>query len=63
MKLWIIFVLLFGIFKGIREPIKKEALKRTDVLSVLFMYTFIGFLISAPTAGNVFDIEAAAVLM
>jgi len=53
METWILFVLLFGLFKGVREPIKKKALTQTDVLSTLFMYTFLGFLMTVPTAGNV----------
>ena len=57
METWILFVLLFGLFKGIREPIKKKALTQTDVLSTLFMYTFLGFLMTVPTAGNVLDIS------
>lgn len=48
MELWIIFIILYGIFKGIREPIKKKTLEKCDVLSALFMYTFVGFLISVP---------------
>lgn len=57
MELWIIFVLLYGIFKGIREPVKKKALEKTDVLSTLFMYTFIGFLLSTLTARDVFSLS------
>lgn len=48
MHLWIVFIVLYGIFKGIREPIKKKTLESCDVLSSLFMYTFIGFLLSIP---------------
>ena len=43
MELWVIFVLLYGIFKGVREPIKKKILEKHDVISALFAYTFIGF--------------------
>ncbi len=60
MKTWIIFVALWGIFKGIREPIKKKALEKTSVLSVLFMYTFIGFLMAVPFARDVFSLSATA---
>ncbi|MBE6614477.1 MAG: hypothetical protein E7631_04140 [Ruminococcaceae bacterium] len=57
MKTWILYVTLFGLCKGIREPIKKKALTRTDILSTLFMYTFLGFLMTIPTAGNVFSVS------
>ena len=53
MELWIVFVILYGILKGSREPIKKGILKETNVLSALFGYTFIGFLMSVPTVKGV----------
>lgn len=56
MQKWIIFVALFGLFKGLREPIKKQALKRDSLMGVLFLYTLIGFLMAAPTAKDVFYI-------
>lgn len=62
MKTWIVFVALWGIFKGIREPIKKKALEKTGVLSVLFMYTFTGFLMSAPFARDIFSLSVNAYL-
>ena len=48
MELWIVFIILYGIFKGIREPVKKKTLEKCDMLSALFMYTFVGFLMSVP---------------
>ncbi len=63
MKTWIFFVILFGLFKGIREPIKKKALTRTDVLSTLFMYTFLGFLMTVPTAGDVFAVSPRGIAL
>lgn len=58
MELWIIFVLLYGIFKGAREPIKKKILEKNDLLSTLFTYTFVGFLMTIPMAKDVFAIDA-----
>ena len=53
MRLWIIFVILHGIFKGLRDPIKKKTLEKCDMLSTLFMYTFVGFLMTVPlTTGS-----------
>ena len=56
MEIWIIYILLYGILKGAREPIKKAVLKKVGVLTSLFVYTFVGFLMSAPTATGVFSI-------
>ncbi len=58
MELWVILVLLYGIFKGVREPIKKKILEKHDVISALFAYTFIGFLMTIPMAKNVFSLSA-----
>ena len=57
MELWVIFVLLYGIFKGAREPIKKKILKKNDLLSTLFTYTFVGFIMTVPMARDVFSID------
>ncbi len=56
MQLWILFVALFGLFKGIREPIKKKALEKDSLLGVLFIYTLIGFIMVLPTAHDVLKI-------
>ena len=56
MQLWIIFVALFGLFKGLREPIKKKALERDNLLGVLFIYTLIGFIMVLPTAHDILNI-------
>ncbi|MDD4112457.1 MAG: hypothetical protein PHC56_05440 [Herbinix sp.] len=37
--MWILLVLLYGILKGVREVIKKEALQRNTVMEVLIVYT------------------------
>lgn len=60
MRPWIIFILLYGILKGAREPIKKGVLKDVGVLTALFVYTFVGFLMSAPTAEGVFSVTPFA---
>ena len=63
MKLWILFLLLYGILKGAREPIKKGVLKDVGVLTALFVYTFVGFLMSAPTAEGVFSVTPFAFML
>ena len=49
--LWIPLVLLYGILKGVREIVKKKALGQNSTIEVLFMYTFLSFLIVLPNAG------------
>lgn len=63
MELWVIFVFLYGIFKGAREPIKKKILEKHDLLSVLFAYTFIGFLMTVPMARDVFSMDAGTFIL
>ena len=53
---WILFLILYGILKGSREPIKKKIMSKANVLTVLFVYTFIGFLMSVPSAKGVFEV-------
>lgn len=56
MPIWIIFVIIYGILKGSREPVKKTILKDCSVLSTLFVYTAIGFLMSVPTAKEITNV-------
>lgn len=63
MELWVIFVLLYGIFKGAREPIKKKILEKHDLMSALFAYTFIGFLMTVPMARDVFSVDAVSLAL
>ena len=53
---WVLYTLVFGICKGVREGIKKKALEKNSLFEVLFLYTLIGFILVLPTARNVFDI-------
>lgn len=46
--LWIFLVLLYGVLKGVREIVKKKALEKNSTIEVLFMYTFLSFLIVLP---------------
>ena len=49
---WMLLTLLYGVFKGIREVVKKKALSKSTVMEVLVFYTLIGFIIVLPQAGN-----------
>ncbi len=58
MKIWVIYIAIYGVLKGLREPIKKNILKDVNVLTTLFVYTGIGFLMSVPGAKGVFDVSS-----
>ncbi len=53
---WVLFTLVFGVFKGVREGIKKKALQKSSTFEVLFLYTLLGFIFVIPTAKDVFGI-------
>lgn len=55
--MWIWLVLLYGVFKGFREIVKKKALEKNSTIEVLFMYTLLAFLIVLPDAPNAFGLE------
>ena len=46
--MWIPLVLLYGVLKGVREIVKKKALEKNSTIEVLFMYTFLSFLLVLP---------------
>lgn len=50
--MWMWLVLLYGVFKGLREIVKKKALEKNSTMEVLFLYTFIAFLMVVPDAKN-----------
>jgi len=47
---WMLLVLFYGVLKGVREVVKKMALKKNGVIEVLFFYTFLAFLFVIPQA-------------
>ncbi len=58
--MWIFLVLFYGVLKGIREIVKKMALKKSSVIEVLFFYTFLAFLFVLPQAKNAGGLDARA---
>lgn len=54
---WILLVLFYGLSKGAREVMKKKALQKNSVIEVLFVYTFLSFVLVAPTAGQAMGLE------
>ena len=54
---WIFLILLYGIFKGLREALKKKAVESNSVLEVLFFYTFFAFLLTIPFSRDIFSVS------
>lgn len=50
--MWILLVLAYGLIKGAREIVKKQALKTNGVIEVLFFYTLLSFLMIVPESGR-----------
>lgn len=50
---WIILTLVYGLLKGGREIVKKESLKKSSVVEVLFFYTLFGFIICIPASKDI----------
>ena len=55
-NLWIPLVLLFGIFKGTREILKKKALNFNSGLEILLIYTLFSFVLTLPSVTEAFKI-------
>ena len=54
---WMLLVLFYGVLKGVREVVKKMALKKNGVIEVLFFYTFLAFLFVIPQAKDAGGLE------
>ena len=48
MPMWMLFVLIYAIIKGIREIFKKKALEENSVIEVLFVYSLLSLLMAIP---------------
>ena len=57
MESWVWLVLFYGLVKGVREILKKQALKKSSASEMLFFYTLISFLITIPFSHGIFDIH------
>lgn len=55
--MWIYLTLLYGLFKGGREIVKKLALKKSTATEILLIYTAISFLLVCPDAKNAMGME------
>lgn len=56
-NIWIYLALAYGILKGIRECMKKIALKKTGLMETLFFYMLIGFVCTLPYAKEALALE------
>lgn len=61
--MWILFVLIYGILKGVRDVAKKLAVSKSGVTEVLFVYTLIAFLFTTPEIPNAGGIPAKEMLL
>ncbi|MCQ2533971.1 MAG: EamA family transporter [Clostridia bacterium] len=50
--IWILLVLLYGLFKGLREIAKKKAMTHNTVMEVLVSYTILSFIMVIPQVPN-----------
>lgn len=54
---WVLLILVYGIFKGLREALKKKAMETNSVLEVLFFYTLFAFIFILPFSRDVFSVS------
>jgi drug/metabolite transporter (DMT)-like permease len=57
--MWVFLILVYGIFKGLRESLKKKALEKNGIYVVLFFYSLISFVLVIPFSRNIFDVNFA----
>lgn len=60
---WVWLVLGYGVLKGIREIVKKQAVRKSAVLEVLFFYTLFSFILVLPDAPNAFGLTGVQLLL
>ena len=60
---WVLLVLAYGLIKGIREVLKKKALEKSSLIEVLFLYTFLSFLIVTPEVRNAGGVPGKLMIM
>ena len=54
--LWVFLILIYGIFKGLREALKKKAMETNSVIEVLFFYTLFAFLMTLPMSRDILSV-------
>ena len=61
--MWILFVLIYGILKGVRDVSKKLAVSKSGVTEVLFVYTLIAFLFTTPEIPTAWGVPTKEMLL
>lgn len=56
--IWVLFILIYGIVKGLREGLKKKAMEKNSIIEVLFFYTLFGFFMTIPFSSDIFQVSA-----
>lgn len=56
-KLWILYVVIYGLLKGSREGFKKAALKKNGAVEILFFFTLAGFILTIPFSKNALSLS------
>ena len=54
---WVLQTLLYGLLKGARDVVKKESLKKSTVVEVLFFYTLFAFLLCIPASTDIASVD------
>lgn len=54
---WILLTLVYGLLKGGREIVKKESLKKSSTVEVLFFYTLFGFILCIPASTDIASVD------
>ena len=54
---WILYTLIYGVLKGARDIVKKESLKISPAVEVLFFYTLFSFILCIPMSKGIADID------
>ena len=62
-NLWILFVIFYGLLKGARECMKKEALKKSSLMETLFFYMLVGFVFTLPDLKSAFECSPFFIFM
>lgn len=62
-NLWIFYILIYGIFKGLREALKKKNMQGNSVMEVLFFYTLFAFFMVIPFSRDIFSLSWRAHLV
>ena len=56
-NIWIFYALTYGILKGVRECMKKFALKKSGLMEILFFYMLVGFVFTLPDLRSALELS------